>query len=122
MTAVTRQATMIERRFHGPSQTGHGCYSCGRLARERRGAGHVSLCSPPPLERPLTTERAEDDERLLLLDGETILADAQGIMLELDPPPHIELAAAQAASSRCLGFAHHPLPTCFPSGPNRTER
>jgi hypothetical protein len=37
----------------------------------------------------------------------------------LDPPPHLKLAAAQPASSRFLGFAHHPFPTCFGCGPNR---
>jgi alkanesulfonate monooxygenase SsuD/methylene tetrahydromethanopterin reductase-like flavin-dependent oxidoreductase (luciferase family) len=101
MSAVTRHAIVIERRFHGPPQSGHGGDTCGLLARELHGAGQVSLCSPAPLERPLTIEH-DDDERLLLRDGDTTLADAQTTTPELDPPPHGELAAAQAAESRCL--------------------
>jgi hypothetical protein len=120
MSAVTRHAIVIERRFHSPPQSGHDGYTGGLLAPELQGAAQVSLCSPPPLERSLTIERG--DERLMLRNGETILADAQAAMLELDPPPHVELAAVQAASSRCLGFAHHPFPTCFGCGPpNRAE-
>ncbi|HYB27757.1 MAG TPA: hypothetical protein VEF89_14150 [Solirubrobacteraceae bacterium] len=65
MSPVTRHAIVIERRFHGPPQSGHGGYTCGLLARELHGAVQVSLCSPPPLERPRTTER-DDNERLLL--------------------------------------------------------
>ena len=120
MSAVTRHAIVIERRFHGPPQSGHGGYTCGALAHELHGGVPVSLCSPPPLERPLTNKH-DGDERLLLRDGETILADAQANTLELDPPPHVELAAAHAAQSRCRGFAHHPFPTCFGCGPNRAE-
>jgi hypothetical protein len=120
MSTVIRQAIVIERRFHGPPESGHGGYTCGLLARELRGAAQVSLRSPPPLKHPLTLG-CDDDEHLLLRDGETILADAQPTTLELDPPPHVELADAQAASSRCLGFTHHPFPTCFGCGPNRAE-
>ena len=120
MRAVTRHAIVIERCFHGPPQSGHGGYTCGVLARELQGTVQVSLCSPPPLERPLTIKH-DDDERLLLRDGDTTVADAEATTLELDPPPHVELAAAQPAESRCRGFAHHPFPTCFRCGPNRAE-
>ena len=119
MSSIARQTIVIERRFHGPPESGHGGYTCGLLARETEGAAQVSLRSPAPLERPLTLER--DDERLLLRDGGTIVADAQPTTLELDPPPHVELADAQAASSRCLGSTHHPFPTCFGCGPNRPD-
>ena len=122
MSAVTRHAIVVERRFHGPPHPGHGGYTCGPLARELHGAVQVSLCSPAPLERPLTIERDDDDERLLLL---TRRRDdprrRQATTPELDPPPHGELAAAHAASSRCLALAHHPCPTCFGCGPNRAE-
>jgi hypothetical protein len=63
MSAVTRHVIVIERRFHGPPQSGHGGYTYGLLAPELQGAAPVSLGSPPPPERPLTIE--PDDERLL---------------------------------------------------------
>ena len=121
MSTITRQTIVIQRRFHGPPESGHGGYTCGLLAREIKGAAHVSLRSPPPLELPLTLER-DDGRRLLLRDGETIIADAETATLKLDPPPHVELADARAASSRCAGFFHHPFPTCFGCGPSRPER
>jgi hypothetical protein len=120
MSTSTRQAIVIDRRFHGPPASGHGGYTCGLLARELQGAAQVSLRSPPPLERPLTLEH-DGDKRLQLVDGKTIVADAQPTTLDLDPPRHVELADARAASSRCLGFTHHPFPTCFGCGPNRAE-
>ena len=117
----TRQRTIvIERRFHGPPESGHGGYTCGLLAREVHGAARVSLRSPPPLERPLTVDR-DEGERLWLCDGATVVADAQPATLDLDPPPHVELADALAATSRCVGLTRHPFPTCFGCGPNRAE-
>ena len=120
MSAVTLHAIVIERRLPRAAPIGTRRLHL-RRARPRTSRGvTVSLCSPPPLERPLTNKH-DGDERLLLRDGETILADAQANTLELDPPPHVELAAAHAAQSRCRGFAHHPFPTCFGCGPNRAE-
>jgi hypothetical protein len=95
MSAATRHAIVIERRLQGPPESGRGGYIYDRAGRRH--------------------------ERLLLRHGETILADAQATTLELDPPPHVELAAAQAADSRCLGLAHHPFSTCFRCGLNRAE-
>jgi hypothetical protein len=120
VSAVTCRAVVIERRFHGRPQPGHAGYTCGLLARELHGAVQVSLLSPPPLERPLTIER-DNDERLPLPDSERMLADARATAPKLDRPPHVGLAAAQPVSSRCLGFARHPFPTCFGCGPDRTE-
>lgn len=98
MTAVTRHAIVIERRFHGPPQSGHGGYTCGPLARELHLAVQMSL-----------------------RDDEAILADAQATTPGFDRPPHVGRAAPHAASSRCLGFAPRPFPTCFGCGPNRAE-
>jgi len=97
MSTIIRQTIVIQRRFHGPPESGHGGYTCGLLARDIQGAAQVSLRSPPPLERPLTLER-DDGGRLLLRDGETIVADAETATLKLDRPPRVELADARAAS------------------------
>jgi hypothetical protein len=115
MTAVTHPTIVIERRFRSPLRPRHDGSICGLLARELHRAVRVSLCSPAPL----TTAHDGDHKRLTLPDGETILADAQAIPPELNPPPHVELDTAQAASRRCLGSARHPFPPCFGCGPNR---
>jgi len=118
MSAISGHTVVIERRFHGPPGSGHGGYTCGLLARELDGAVQVSLRSPPPLDRPLAIER-DGDESLLLCDGTTIVAKAQPTALDLDPPPPPSFHDAQEASRRCMGFVHHPFPTCFACGPNR---
>jgi hypothetical protein len=120
ISTVTRQKIVIDRRFHGPPESGHGGYTCGLLAREIGGAAQVSLRSPPPLDQPLALER-DGGGRVLLRDGDAVLADARPATLELDPPPHVELADALAASSRCPSFTHHPFPTCFGCGPRRAD-
>jgi hypothetical protein len=112
------ETILIERRFRGPPESGQGGYTCGLLAREIPGAAEVSLRLPPPLERQLTFERDPDD-RLLLRDGDAIVAEARPATLELDPPPPVELADAQAAVSGYVGFKHHAFPMCFACGPDR---
>ena len=76
--------------------------------------------SPPPLERPLVIERVPPD-KLVLRDGETIVAEAGPTQLELDVPDPPTYAQAQAAAKRYRGFDHHSFPTCFVCGPERGE-
>jgi len=42
MSTITRQTIVIQHRFHGPPESGHGGYTCGLLAREINGAAQVS--------------------------------------------------------------------------------
>jgi hypothetical protein len=118
-TRLTDETVVIDRRFQGPPDSGHGGYTCGLLAREIPGAAAVSLHLPPPLDRQLTLERVGDG-RVLLRDGEQIVADARPATLELDPPPAVALSDAQTAASRSE-FARHPFPTCFGCGPEREQ-
>jgi hypothetical protein len=111
---------VISRRFRGPPESGHGGYTCGLLAREIDGPAAVTLKKPPPLERQLTLERGSDG-RLLLRDGETVVAQAQPTSLELEPPAPVALEQAQAARSGYVGFRDHPFPHCFACGPDRDE-
>jgi hypothetical protein len=117
---MSGEMIVIERRFQGPPESGHGGYTCGLLAREIPGATEVSLRVPPPLERRLRLDRA-DDGRLLLLDRDAIVADARLAALDLDPPPPVELSDAHTAISGCAGFTSHPFPMCFGCGPDRQE-
>jgi hypothetical protein len=113
------ETVVIERRFRGPLDSGHGGYTCGLLAREIPGAAEVSLLVPPSLERQLTLERVGDG-RVMLRDGEVIVAGARPVPLELDPPAPVALSDAQTASLRS-GFARHPFPMCFGCGPEREQ-
>jgi hypothetical protein len=113
------EIVVIDGCFRGPSDSGHGGYTCGLLAREIPGAAAVSLHVPPPLRRQLTLEHIGDD-RVVLRDGEVIVADARPAMLELDAPPTVALSDAQAAAVR-TAFARHPFPMCFGCGPEREQ-
>lgn len=114
---TTGEIVVIDRRFRGPLDSGHGGYTCGLLAREIPGAATVSLHVPPPLERQLTLELVGDG-LMLLCDGEVIVADARPAALAFDPPPPVALSEAQTAALRS-GPASHPFPMCFGCGPER---
>lgn len=110
----------IERRFHGPPESGNGGYVCGRIAQFINGTAEVALRHPPPLEQPLTVERLPDD-RVILRKDDTLIAEARPASLELRPPAPPTYAEAQAASRHYGGFKNHPYPTCFVCGPARAE-
>ena len=114
---MTGEIVVIDRRFRGPLDSGHGGYTCGLLAREIPGAATVSLHVPPPLERQLTLELVGDG-LILLCDGEVIVADARPATLVFDPPPAVALSDAQNAALG-TGPARHPFPMCFGCGPER---
>jgi hypothetical protein len=117
---MSGERVSIAARFNGPPASGQGGYSCGLLgARFVEGSGAVSLRVPPPLEREL--EVHPDGERLRLLDGETLVAEGEPARLELDVPDPVGLEAAAAASANCPWVDHHPFPTCFGCGPERTQ-
>jgi hypothetical protein len=114
-------SVVIEHRFRGPPDSGNGGYSCGLVAREIDGPAEVTLRVPPPLERELALER--DGERVVMRDGETLVAEAAPSSPRPagDPPPPVALDAARAAveGSTFLGD-RHPFPTCFVCGPKRS--
>ena len=61
--------------FNGPPSSGNGGYTCGRVAElVDAEVAEVSLRSPPPLDTPLELER--DGERVLVRDGDTLVAEA----------------------------------------------
>lgn len=104
----------IERRYRGPLESGNGGYSAGLLAGFLDGPAEVTLRLPPPLERPLRVE--ERDGKLLLLDGDAIVAEAEPatVELELPAPPTPEQAAAAAAKH--VRFAGENFAECFSCG------
>jgi hypothetical protein len=75
----------IARRYRGPLHSANGGYAAGLLAQELGGAVEVTLRLPPPLERPLRLER--DEPRLLLLDGDALVAEARPGEPGVEAPP-----------------------------------
>ena len=107
----------IARRFRGPNDSGNGGYTCGLLAGFVGGAAEVTLRLPPPLDRPLRVERA--GERVLLMDGEALVAEAVAAEVDVSPPAVVRWDEAVAASTRYIGFQLHPFPECFVCGTAR---
>ena len=119
MSSVESTLT-IDRRFCGPSASGNGGYTCGRLAAfvDASRAVEVTLRLPPPLD---TLMRVRTEEaRAILLQGQQVVAEAIPADLELDLPTPPSLSDAQDAEHRYLGHHDHAFPECFVCGPDRS--
>ena len=51
---------VIENRYCGPPDSGHGGYTCGRLANFIHGVAEVTLRRPPPLNKELRVKIQKD--------------------------------------------------------------
>jgi hypothetical protein len=104
----------IERRYRGPLDSANGGYAAGRFAAFVDGPAEVTLRLPPPLDRPLTV--AEENGRLLLLDGEAMVAEARPGRPDVDVPAPVTFAEAEDAASRHVRFAGENFSECFSCG------
>ena len=104
----------IERRYRGPLQSGNGGYTAGRLAAFVDGPAEVTLRLPPPLDRPLRV--VEEDGRVLLLDGDALVAEARPGAPALEVPDPVSVAEAEAAASRHVRFGGDEFSECFSCG------
>jgi hypothetical protein len=112
---------VIERRFNGPPNSGHGGWSAGCAAAQVEGpVAEVTLLRPPPLETPLAVTRG-DDGAVELRDGDGPVLAARPAALTVEAPPPVDLETARAASERFAWQHDHPFPTCFGCGPERAE-
>lgn len=111
----------IPAHFHGPPESGNGGYTCGvAAATVDAPVAQVRLRVPPPLDRPLRVEQR--DGHTVLLDGDTVVAEARPAEVTVTPPAPIRFDAAVAALDRfdVDGYAaDHAFPTCFTCGPHR---
>jgi hypothetical protein len=111
---VDSGAVSIDRRYRGPLTSANGGYAAGLLGSRLRGGAEVTLRHPPPLERPLTIRR--DGDRLLLVDGSQVVAEA----VPRDPgvvpaaAPAFEEAAAASAGVGAWGPSE--FAECFVCG------
>jgi hypothetical protein len=105
----------IARRFRGPRTSANGGYAAGLLAQvlDARGA-EVTLRLPPPLERPLTV--VVDGERVLLLDGEQLVAEASAADPGVTAPEPPSFAAAAEAARDAGGWGAPEFDECFVCG------
>jgi hypothetical protein len=111
---VAQETIVIPARFRGPPTSGNGGYVCGAFgellthgnhALPDRRAAQVTLRSPIPLDTPMTVERAEDT--LTIHHGETLIAQAQIVVLELAVPPAPSFEEAHAVRDRSPAFARN---------------
>ena len=108
----------IARRFCGPPTSGNGGYTCGRLAAFVDGPAEITLRMPPPLDTPLTVERA--DGVVTLRHGAQRVGEARAApAFTLDVPAPPAWDEAVAAGRRYNGFRDHAYATCFVCGPKR---
>jgi hypothetical protein len=111
---LTGENIVIDRRFRGPLRSANGGYAAGSLAAFVGGPAEVTLRLPPPLERPLAV--AEDDGRVLLLDGEAVVAEAVAAAPGLDTPQPVTVAAAEEATRGHVRFGGEEFSECFSCG------
>jgi hypothetical protein len=104
----------IDRRYRGPLDSANGGYAAGLLGRRLGDAAEVTLRLPPPLERPL--ELRHERERLLLCDGDALVAEAvpgdPAVRAPAPPTP----AEAKAASNGVGAFGPPQFAECFVCG------
>lgn len=110
---------IVPGRYNGPPGSANGGYACGLVAELLGGVAEVTLRLPPPLERELDVVR--NDGRVEIRDGDTLVAEAEPVELDLGVPAPISLEAAAEASTRYEGFVHHAYNTCFVCGPERQD-
>ncbi|MCZ7589561.1 MAG: hypothetical protein M5U27_12055 [Gaiella sp.] len=108
------ETVTIDRRFRGPLRSANGGYACGLLGSRVGAAAEVTLRLPPPLERPLTIR--QEGERLLLEDGDLLVAEAVPGDPGLAPPVPPEPAAAAAAAEGVGAFGPAEFAECFVCG------
>ncbi|MEV5828258.1 hypothetical protein AB0L25_22145 [Spirillospora sp. NPDC052242] len=112
---------IIERRFHGPDESGNGGYVAGLLAkRVPTDTVTVTLRQPPPLDTELTV--TAEDERwhsVRLWDGERLIAEALAGAIVVPPVPGVSFEEAERAAEKYRAAGGNPFPGCFVCGPDR---
>ena len=80
---------LVEQRFNGPPDSGHGGYVAGYLAEKIEGPARVRLLKPPPLETPLAV--VETNEKVDLVFQGEVYATAWPCDFTVDAPAAVSL-------------------------------
>lgn len=91
----------------------NGGYCCGRLAEHASGPIEITLKRPTPLETSLVLAEGE------LRHGDTVLAVARPVTLELALPEPVSFDHAKACEHHFIGRERHAFPGCFVCGTRR---
>jgi hypothetical protein len=108
------ETVTIDRRYRGPLESANGGYAAGLLGSRLGDAAEVTLRLPPPLERPLDVRR--DGPRLLLADGDRLVAEAAPGDPGVEPPEPPTPTEAAAASEGVGTFGPPQFAECFVCG------
>jgi hypothetical protein len=109
----------IPARFNGPPSSANGGYACGVVAALLGGHAEVTLRTPPPLDTLLLV--TGEDGAVRVAHGETLVAEAEAVELELEVPEPVALDEAREASRGYPGFEAHAYSTCYVCGPKRED-
>jgi hypothetical protein len=107
-------------RFCGPSHSGNGGYTCGRIAAYLDDPVTVTLRRPPPLATPLAVEPGEQASLRVFHDRTLIAEAASGSGLAALPVPGpVSMAEAHQAAGGARYFQDPVFPDCFVCGMSR---
>ena len=110
----------VPSRFNGPLESGNGGYCSAAVASFVEGPAEVTLRSPIPLDTSLEVRR--ENGTVLVLDGETLIAEAAPMpQLELEVPEPVSVQEARAAEARYRGPTEGLFSHCFVCGPARED-
>jgi hypothetical protein len=121
---------VIDKRFRGPPNSGHGGYTSGMVAGYIDGPASVRLLRPPPLDRTLAVYLGGEGGQVSLSDGKDVIAVGRpaqfdpvtgSLDLNLDVPEPPAFEAAEDAMKNYSGFQVHFSPFCFVCGPKREK-
>lgn len=115
---------VIDSRFNGPLDSGHGGVAAGHFASLiEPDAASVRLKAPIPLDTPLHAHRG--DGVVTISDGSLDIAEVRDLDAPLSVAPFdlLSIESIDRAEAEWLDFrnGHHMAPTCFACGTHRSD-